>query len=173
MGQFSVEGLRLENIQPASIDLHLGFEIIRAIDMPDGWGLDPYSEEDMQIAFGEPEGIDENGFFVIHPHDFALASTERVELNNELKGEVEGKSSVARFGLIVHSAGFIDPGFYGHITLELFNQAPFPILLTPGMPIAQLQLVRLDTPSASAYSGKYLGAPGLQASRYYLNPRPA
>ena len=175
-GQFNTDdplATLFEHIQPASIDLHLGREFIRAIQMPSDWGLDPYSEEDMKAAFGEPEGAGEDGYFILFPQQFVLASTsEAVALNNEVRGKVEGKSSVARFGLIIHSAGFIDPGFNGCITLELFNQSPNAIMLWPGMGIAQLELTRLDTPSSVGYSGKYLGAPGLQASRYYLNPRP-
>jgi len=167
-GQLYVEGLKDESIQKASIDLHLGGEFV--ISRVLGWPLDPYSEMDIKAAFKHaPVG---NGFIILEPMRFVLAATERVSLNNGLVGQVAGKSSLARLGLIVESAGFIDPGFNGSITLELCNVSPNPILLTPGMAIAQICVSRLDTPADGVYDGKYQNSTGPVASMYWKNKRP-
>lgn len=167
-GQLAIEGLKEESIQPASIDLHLGNSFIRP-QAPPSFVLDPYNKGDMDFAFREHWSGDG---FLLGAGGFILAATERVTLGNELVAQVAGKSSVARFGIVIESAGFIDPGFDGCITLEIYNQMLFSILLTPGMPLAQLVVFRLDTPADRIYKGKYQGADGPQASRYYLNPRP-
>jgi len=168
-GQLFIEGLKEESIQPASIDLHLGDTFIAP--MPgSGFVLNPYDRESMEYAFrGTYWGGDG---YILSSGGFILAATERVALGNELVAQVAGKSSVARFGIVIESAGFIDPGFDGCITLEIYNQMPFSVLLIPGMPIAQLAVTRLDTPVELGYVGKYQGATGPQSSRYYLNRRP-
>jgi dCTP deaminase len=168
-GQLFIEGLKEESIQPASIDLHLGDSFI-APYADKGFVLDPYSESDMDSTFKEP--LWGGGGFVLASGGFILAATERVTLGNKLVAQVAGKSSVARFGIVIESAGFIDPGFDGCITLEIYNQMPFSILLTPGMPIAQLAVTRLDTPADITYAGKYNGSVGPVASRYWMNKRP-
>jgi len=175
-GQLFIEGLKEESIQPASIDLHLGDKIINAV-RPIGAPreVDPFNEVSVKAAFHSYHHdpvYTIAGKFILRPGEFVLVATERVTIGNELVAQVAGKSSLARLGLMVESAGFIDPGFDGCITLELFNQLPSAILLTPGMPIAQLVVTRLDTPVELGYVGKYQGATGPQSSRYYLNRRP-
>jgi len=111
--------------------------------------------------------------FVIHPGQFALASTrESVSLSPKLSGRVEGKSSLARLGLVVHiTAGFIDAGYNGTITLELINHGDLPLLLRPDMKIAQLSLTELKSPAVRPYghpslNSKYNGSTGTVGSRY-------
>ena len=114
--------------------------------------------------------------FVLHPGEFVLGSTlERCTLPVDLAGRLEGKSSLGRLGLLTHStAGFIDPGFTGHITLELSNVANLPITLWPGMKIGQLCLLRLTSPAENPYGSakagsKYQGQRGPTPSRSYQN----
>ena len=168
-GQLFIEGLKEESIQPASIDLHLGDEFIVPVHHAADFLLDPYSKGKMLRAFSSPSKMSS---CVLQPGHFILAATERVRLGNSLVAQVAGKSSVARYGLMIESAGFIDPGFDGCITLEIYNQMPFSVLLVPGQPICQLAVSRLDVPADVGYAGKYQGADGPQASRYYLNRRP-
>lgn len=174
-GELFIEGLKEESIQPASIDLHLGNKVIVPMNGKE-FVLDPYELSSMQSAFSFPFRIDaEAGMppgYELFPGEFILAATERVRLGNSLVAQVAGKSSVARYGLMIESAGFIDPGFDGCITLEIYNQMPFSVLLVPGQPICQLAVSRLDVPADVGYAGKYQGADGPQASRYYLNRRP-
>jgi dCTP deaminase len=113
---------------------------------------------------------------VLHPGEFVLGSTlECCTLPDDLAGRLEGKSSLGRLGLLTHStAGFIDPGFSGHITLELSNVANLPITLWPGMKIGQLCLLRLTSPAEHPYGSasvgsKYQGQRGPTPSRSYLN----
>ena len=124
----------------------------------------------VQAAADEP--------FVLHPGEFVLGATlECCTLPDDLAGRLEGKSSLGRLGLLTHStAGFIDPGFSGHITLELSNVANLPITLWPGMKIGQLCLLRLTSPAehpygSSAVGSKYQGQRGPTPSRSYLNFR--
>jgi len=114
--------------------------------------------------------------FILHPGEFVLAVTlERVEIPAHLVGRLDGKSSLGRLGLIVHStAGFVDPGFKGRLTLELTNLANLPIQLYPGMPVSQISFSYLSTPAEKPYGArgtksKYQGQEGPEASRYYLN----
>ena len=120
--------------------------------------------------------IDDERPFILHPGEFVLGSTlELCTLPDDLAGRLEGKSSLGRLGLLTHStAGFIDPGFSGHITLELSNVANLPITLWPGMKIGQLCILRLTSPAehpyGSAHAGsKYQGQRGPTPSRSYLN----
>ena len=122
----------------------------------------------VEPADGEP--------FILHPGEFVLASTyEVVTLPDDVAGRLEGKSSLGRLGLLTHStAGFIDPGFSGHVTLELSNVATLPIKLWAGMKIGQLCLIRLSSPAeqpygSSAYGSRYQGQRGPTASKSYLN----
>ncbi|NBW73752.1 MAG: dCTP deaminase, partial [Microbacteriaceae bacterium] len=114
--------------------------------------------------------------FILHPGEFVLASTyEVITLPDDIAGRLEGKSSLGRLGLLTHStAGFIDPGFSGHITLELSNVANLPVKLYPGMKIGQLCFFQLssasETPYGSAkYNSRYQGQRGPTASRSFLN----
>jgi dCTP deaminase len=113
---------------------------------------------------------------VIHPGEFALGATQEwVELPDDLVARIEGKSSLGRLGLLTHStAGFVDPGFSGHITLELSNVANLPITLWPGMKIGQLCLFRLTTPAehpygSAVYGSRYQDQRGPTPSRSFRN----
>ena len=114
--------------------------------------------------------------FILHPGEFVLGSTlERVRLPDDLVGRLEGKSSLGRLGLLIHStAGFIDPGWDGHVTLELSNVANLPITLYVGMKIGQLSFVQLTEPAENPYGAallgsKYQGQSGPTPSRYWKN----
>ena len=124
----------------------------------------------VEVAQGQP--------FVLHPGEFVLASTlEVITLGDQLAGRLEGKSSLGRLGLLTHStAGFIDPGFSGHVTLELSNVANLPITLWPGMKIGQLCMFRLSSPAehpygAAVYGSRYQGQRGPTPSRSWQNWR--
>ncbi len=122
--------------------------------------------------------MDDTNPFILHPDEFVLAVTrERVEVPADLVGRLDGKSSLGRLGLIVHStAGFVDPGFKGRLTLELRNISNLPITLYFDMPVSQISFVRLTTPADKPYGSegsKYQGQEGPEQSRYYLNYRTA
>jgi dCTP deaminase len=116
--------------------------------------------------------------FMLHPGEFALGSTlERVAVPNDLVARVEGKSSLGRLGLVIHStAGFIDAGFDGHVTLELANLANLPITLYPNMKIGQISFIKMTSPAENPYGSgakgsKYQGQRGPTPSRYFENFR--
>jgi dCTP deaminase len=113
--------------------------------------------------------IDPGEAFMLHPGEFVLASTvERVRLPDDLVARLEGKSSLGRLGLLIHStAGYIDPGFDGAITLELSNVARLPISIHPGMAIGQISFLRMTTPVDAPYAGKYQGQSGPTASAFH------
>lgn len=159
-------------IQPSSIDVRLD-RYFRVFDNTKYTHIDPSRQQDELTSLLEtPEGDP----CVLHPGEFVLGSTfEGVRLPDDLAGRLEGKSSLGRLGLLTHStAGFIDPGFSGHITLELSNVANLPITLWPGMKIGQLCLFRLSSPAENPYGSKaagsrYQGQRGPTPSRSYLN----
>ena len=137
--------------------------------------IDPAEQQDDLTSLVDPNGDDP---FVLHPGEFVLGSTfESVTLPDDLAGRLEGKSSLGRLGLLTHStAGFIDPGFSGHITLELSNVANLPITLWPGMKIGQLCLFRLTSPAlhpygSAVYGSRYQGQRGPTPSRAFVNFR--
>jgi dCTP deaminase len=156
-------------VQPASVDLLLGrsFRVFHnhraaAIDL-----RDPPTNLTEQVE------IDDDEAFVIHPGEFVLGRTlEWVKLPDDIVSRIEGKSSVGRIGLIVHAtAGFIDPGFEGTLTLEITNLTRIPIKLSPGLPIAQLSFMTLDQPAERPYGhpdlgSHYQGQVEATASRY-------
>ncbi|WP_433266586.1 dCTP deaminase [Actinosynnema sp. CS-041913] len=159
-------------VQPSSIDVRLD-RFFRVFNNTRYTHIDPSSQQDDLTSLVEPH---EDEPFVLHPGEFVLGSTyETVTLPDDLAGRLEGKSSLGRLGLLTHStAGFIDPGFSGHITLELSNVANLPITLWPGMKIGQLCLFRLSSsaefPYGSAQAGsRYQGQRGPTPSRAYLN----
>ena len=122
--------------------------------------------------------IADDDCFILHPGEFVLGSTaERVSVPDDLVARIEGKSSLGRLGLLIHStAGFIDPGFDGHITLELANVANLPITIYPGMKIGQVSFLRMTTSAdhpygSSALGSKYQGQRGPTPSRYFENFR--
>lgn len=170
-------------IQPSSVDLRLG-GYIRRFRKPEDWQkgwripvIDPFIADTYE-HMTSLEKISRPGV-VIHPGEFILATTmERVRLDSSLAARLEGKSSLGRLGLQIHStAGFIDPGFDGNPTLELTNNLPFSIRLHKGMLICQLAVYRLDISSRSDYAasgGKYLDDPSdiPVPSRYYQNEKP-
>ncbi|MEO6081550.1 MAG: dCTP deaminase [Umezawaea sp.] len=161
-----------EMVQPSSIDVRLD-RFFRVFNNTKYTHIDPRQQQDeltslVETAADEP--------FVLHPGEFVLGSTfEKVTLPDDLAGRLEGKSSLGRLGLLTHStAGFIDPGFSGHITLELSNVANLPITLWPGMKIGQLCLFQLSSaaefPYGSSQAGsRYQGQRGPTPSRAYLN----
>jgi dCTP deaminase len=171
-GRLGLDPLDEAMIQPSSIDVRLD-RFFRVFNNTKYTHIDPRQQQDdlttlVETADDEP--------FVLHPGEFVLGSTyESVNLPDDLAGRLEGKSSLGRLGLLTHStAGFIDPGFTGHITLELSNVANLPITLWPGMKIGQLCLFRLTSPAENPYGSKiagsrYQGQRGPTPSRAYLN----
>ena len=161
-------------LQPSSVDVRLDRHF-RVFQNSRYTHIDPQQQQDELTTLVEAIGDDP---FVLHPGEFVLGSTfEAVTLPDDLAGRLEGKSSLGRLGLLTHStAGFIDPGFSGHITLELSNVANLPITLWPGMKIGQLCLFRLSSaaefPYGSAqYGSRYQGQRGPTPSRSYQNFR--
>ena len=159
-------------VQPSSIDIRLD-RLFRVFNNTKYTHIDPRQQQDDLTTLVET--VDEEPF-VLHPGEFVLGSTyEAVDLPDDLAGRLEGKSSLGRLGLLTHStAGFIDPGFAGHITLELSNVANLPITLWPGMKIGQLCLFRLSSAAEHPYGStaagsRYQGQRGPTPSRAYLN----
>jgi dCTP deaminase len=159
-------------VQPSSIDVRLD-RVFGIFNNHLYTHIDPATRQDdltsqVEVADGEP--------FVLHPGEFVLASTlEVITLGDDLAARIEGKSSLGRLGLLTHStAGFIDPGFSGHVTLELSNVATLPIRLWPGMKIGQLCIFRLSSPAehpygSAVYGSRYQGQRGPTASRSWQN----
>ncbi|HEY3087177.1 MAG TPA: dCTP deaminase [Jatrophihabitantaceae bacterium] len=173
-GRLVVDPWDAELVQPSSVDARLD-RYFRVFNNTQYTHIDPGLQQDELTTLVEPKGDDP---FVLHPGEFVLGSTlEIVTLPDDLAGRLEGKSSLGRLGLLTHStAGFIDPGFSGHLTLELSNVANLPIMLWPGMKIGQLCLFRLSSaarnPYGSAAAGsRYQGQRGPTPSRSYLNFR--
>ena len=173
-GRLVVDPWDAELPQPSSVDVRLD-RYFRVFNNTQYTHIDPGLQQDELTSLIEPKGDDP---FVLHPGEFVLGSTlEVVTLPDDLAGRLEGKSSLGRLGLLTHStAGFIDPGFTGHLTLELSNVANLPIMLWPGMKIGQLCLFRLSSaarnPYGSAAAGsRYQGQRGPTPSRSYLNFR--
>lgn len=174
-GDLVVEELEDEQIQiqPASIDLRLDSEFMvyrrRAVIC-----LDPQQPETLQRAV-DLVRVERGEAFVLHPGAFALGSTsERVKIPADLVAQVNGRSSIGRLGVIVHAtAGFVDPGFEGQITLELSNVGPLPVRLYPGMRIAQIVLCRMSSaaeiPYGEARGSSYQGQQGPLMSRVRLD----
>ncbi|HVW44073.1 MAG TPA: dCTP deaminase [Amycolatopsis sp.] len=171
-GRLGIDPFDSGMVQPSSIDVRLD-RFFRVFNNSQYTHIDPSQQQDELTSLVEKEGDDP---FVLHPGEFVLASTfELVSLPDDLAGRLEGKSSLGRLGLLTHStAGFIDPGFTGHITLELSNVANLPITLWPGMKIGQLCLFRLTSaaefPYGSAEAGsRYQGQRGPTPSRAHQN----
>lgn len=173
-GRVVIEPFDAELIQPSSVDVRLD-RYFRVFNNQKYTHIDPAIQQDDLTELVQPVGDDP---FVLHPGEFVLGSTlEVVTLPDDLAGRLEGKSSLGRLGLLTHStAGFIDPGFTGHITLELSNVANLPITLWPGMKIGQLCLFRLSTPAehpygSEVYGSRYQGQRGPTPSRSWRNFR--
>jgi len=171
-GRLGIDPFEEDLVQPSSVDVRLD-NLFRVFNNTRYTHIDPSVRQDDLTTLVEPK---EGEPFVLHPGEFVLGSTlERCTLPDNLAGRLEGKSSLGRLGLLTHStAGFIDPGFTGHITLELSNVANLPITLWPGMKIGQLCLLRLTSPAEHPYGSskagsKYQGQRGPTPSRSYLN----
>lgn len=171
-GRLGIDPFEPEMVQPSSVDVRLD-SLFRVFDNTKYTHIDPALRQDELTSLVEPVPGEP---FVLHPGEFVLGSTLEVcTLPDDLAGRLEGKSSLGRLGLLTHStAGFIDPGFSGHITLELSNVANLPITLWPGMKIGQLCLLRLTSAAenpygSSAVGSKYQGQRGPTPSRAYLN----
>ena len=168
----AIEPFDVEMVQPSSIDIRLD-RMFRVFENHRYPHIDPSIEQADLTRLIEPEGDDP---FILHPGEFVLGSTlEVVSLPDDIAGRLEGKSSLGRLGLLTHStAGFIDPGFSGHVTLELSNVATLPIKLFPGMKIGQLCLFRLSSPAdhpygSEKYGSRYQGQRGPTPSRSFAN----
>ncbi|WP_158604512.1 dCTP deaminase [Nocardioides mangrovicus] len=159
-------------VQPASIDVRLDrfFRVFENHRYPH---IDPAEPQEDLTREVEPDGDEP---FILHPGEFVLGSTyEQVTLPDDLAARVEGKSSLGRLGLLTHAtAGFVDPGFSGHVTLELANVATLPIKLYPGMKIGQFCFFSMSSPSdhpygSAQYGSRYQGQRGPTPSRSASN----
>ena len=171
-GRVKVEPFTEAMVQPSSVDVRLD-RFFRVFENHKYEVIDPSKEQSeltREVAVAPTE------FFLLHPGEFVLASTyEVITLPDDIAGRLEGKSSLGRLGLLTHStAGFIDPGFSGHITLELSNVANLPVKLFPGMKIGQLGLIKLSSPAehpygSAVYGSRYQGQRGPTPSKSHLN----
>jgi dCTP deaminase len=153
-GEIGVDPFNDEDIQPASIDLHLdkSFRVFRN----NRYGfIDPSVD---QPGLTELEVVSGTEPFMLHPSEFVLGQTlERISVGSSLLGRLDGKSSLGRLGLLIHStAGYVDPGWVGNLTLELGNVASLPIALYPGMKIGQISFHRMSSPVERPYGSAAL-----------------
>ena len=171
-GRVRLEPWDPQMIQPSSVDVHLDrfFRLFNNHKYP---VIDPAADQPELTRLVD---VSAEGSLILHPGEFVLGSTyEKVTLADDVAARLEGKSSLGRLGLLTHStAGFIDPGFSGHVTLELSNTATMPIFLYPGMKVGQLCFFQLSSaaekPYGSGASGsRYQGQRGPTASRSHLN----
>ena len=172
-GRIEIDPYDPARVQPSSVDLRLGdrIRVFTNTHRRSVVDLRQPSEDLTELVALEPERP-----FILHPHEFVLGIThERVGLPDDVVGRIEGKSSLGRLGLLIHStAGFIDPGWDGHVTLELSNVANLPITIYHGMKIGQLSFVQLSEPASAPYGSagfgsKYQGQKGPTPSRYWKN----
>jgi dCTP deaminase len=171
-GRIGIEPYEEELLQPSSVDVRVDrlFRVFRNSRYP-FIDVKQEMEELTELVEVEPDEA-----FILHPGEFVLGSTlERITLPDDLVARLEGKSSLGRLGLLIHStAGFIDPGWDGHVTLELSNVANLPITIYYGMKIGQLSFVQLSEPAEHPYGtgelgSKYQGQVGPTPSRYWKN----
>jgi dCTP deaminase len=172
-GRIEIDPYDPARVQPSSVDLRLGdrIRVFTSTHRRSVVDLRQPSEDLTELVTLEPERP-----FILHPHEFVLGIThERVGLPDDVVGRIEGKSSLGRLGLLIHStAGFVDPGWRGRLTLELANILNLPITLYAGMPVAQISFMRLSTPADRPYgspqlSSKYWGDTDPTPSKYHLN----
>jgi len=160
-GKISIDPLENNQIQPASVDLTLGNNFLT---------VDDFLKESISMTDKINYREIKSDSIVIPPKSFILATTrEYVKIPNDLVAFVEGRSSIGRMGLFIQNAGWVDPGFEGQITLELFNANQVPIRVDAGRRICQLVFSKLDKPVDKPYSGKYKGQTGTTGSRVYLD----
>jgi dCTP deaminase len=173
-GRIEIDPYDPSLLQPSSVDVRVDryFRVFRN----NRYGYINVKVEQEELT--EPVEIEGDEPFILHPGEFVLGSTlERVRLPDDLVARLEGKSSLGRLGLLIHStAGFIDPGWDGHVTLELSNVANLPITIYHGMKIGQISFMQLSEPAATPYGSgglgsKYQGQRGPTASRYWQNFR--
>jgi dCTP deaminase len=171
-GRIGLEPLDRDMIQPSSIDVRLD-RFFRLFDNHKYPFIDPAEDQPELTRLIETKPDEP---FILHPGEFVLGSTfELVTLPDDVAARLEGKSSLGRLGLLTHStAGFVDPGFSGHVTLELSNVATLPIKLWPGMKIGQLCFIRTSSPvenpyGSGPYGNRYQGQRGPTASRSFQN----
>ena len=171
-GRVGLDPLDMSMVQPSSVYVRLD-KLFRLFDNHKYQHIDPALDQPDLTRLVEVEPGDA---FVLHPGEFVLGATyEVVSLPDDIAARLEGKSSLGRLGLLTHStAGFIDPGFSGHVTLELSNVATLPITLWPGMKIGQLCFFRLSSPAehpygSEKYGSRYQGQRGPTASRSFQN----
>ena len=171
-GRIVIDPLGPNAVQPSSVDLRLDrqFRVFRNHTM----GFIDVKRNLESLT--ELVAVDEDEPFMLHPGEFVLGSTlERVVVPSDLVARLEGKSSLGRLGLLIHStAGFVDAGWDGQLTLELSNVANLPITLYPGMKIGQVSFIRMTTPAEHPYGSqelgsKYQGQSGPRPSRYWEN----
>jgi dCTP deaminase len=171
-GRIGIEPFDDGDVQPSSVDLHVDryFRTFHNARYPYIDVKKPMEELTELVDVKEDEP------FILHPGEFVLGSTrEYVRLPEDLVARLEGKSSLGRLGLLIHStAGYVDPGFEGHLTLELSNVANLPITIYPGMKIGQISFFRLSSPAEHPYGSsgvgsKYQGQRGPTPSRFYEN----
>lgn len=171
-GGIVIEPFEEGAIQPSSVDLHVDryFRVFRNDTTP---YIDPKQAQENLTELVE---VAEGESFILHPGEFVLGSTlERVALGDDLVARLEGKSSLGRLGLLIHStAGFVDAGWDGHLTLELSNVANLPIAIYPGMKIGQISFLQMTSAAERPYGSeetgsKYKGQRGPTPSRYYRN----
>jgi dCTP deaminase len=161
-------------VQPASVDLRLGTEFLE-FQRANISCIHPDRADEVE-EYVESTDVPEGEEFVLHPGDFVLGSTkERVAVPDDLVAHVEGRSSLGRLAVVIHAtAGLADPGFEGHVTLELSNLGTAPVALTPGMRISQITFTELSSPAERPYGAergsKYQGQSGPQASRIGSDP---
>ena len=171
-GRIGLEPFTTDMVQPSSVDVRLD-RYFRLFDNHKYPFIDPAADQPdlTQLIETSPDEA-----FILHPGEFVLGATfEQVSLPDDVAARLEGKSSLGRLGLLTHStAGFIDPGFSGHVTLELSNVATLPIKLWPGMKIGQLCFIRTSSPvinpyGSGVYANRYQGQRGPTASRSWQN----
>ena len=171
-GRIVISPLDPSDIQPASVDLHLDRKLLVFTN-----SRRPYIDVKESLSdLTESVEIKDSVPFILHPGEFVLGSTlEHIELPDDLVARLEGKSSLGRIGLVIHStAGFVDPGWKGNLTLELSNLSRLPITLYVGMKIGQISYLRLTTPAerlygSSSLGSKYQGQTEPTPSRSYLD----
>ncbi len=174
-GRIVIDPLDESLIQPSSVDVRIS-NLFRVFRNHTRGVIDVKDDLTELTELVEIDAADTGASFMLHPGEFVLGSTlERIGVPDDLVGRVEGKSSLGRLGLLIHStAGFIDAGFDGHITLELANVASLPITLYPGMKIGQVSFMQMTTPAEQPYGkgatgSKYQGQLGPTPSRYFEN----
>lgn len=174
-GKIVIDSLKDEQqIQPSSVDMRLGdeFKVFKVIRKP---YIDPKDEEDI-AEYMESSTVPEGEAFIIHPNEFALATTqEYVKVPDDLVARVEGRSSMGRLGVTMHvTAGYVDPGFEGRITLEISNIGAMPVALYPGQRVCQLVFETMTTPAELPYghpkrNSKYMKQLKPESSRVKLD----